>query len=175
MLQEAAVRESNTCNPASMCNTLSAINSDVHSHNDAATAAHIPPSALVAMNTDDFSCGVNVYHSRTFPADVHALHACGHMSAHAVCEAYTEEGGSDGAEIFRDEGEGRPEGPGVPEGALAGVIVVQPDGSPCIGWLVAHPAIVRSCFFLRFSLFLCVACALNGSFLKFWMILHESI
>jgi hypothetical protein len=32
----------------------------------------------------------------------------------------------------------------VAAGAVLGVVVVQPDGSPCIGWVEAHPAVVRS-------------------------------
>lgn len=74
-----------------------------------------------------------------------AWRPCIHPTGEAVCEAYRdEEWGADGAEIFREEGSEGPQGPDVPEGAVAGVIVLQPDGSPCIGWLLAHPAIVRS-------------------------------
>lgn len=40
-------------------------------------------------------------------------------------------------------GEEGPSGPEVPDGAVAGVIVMQPDGSPCVGWLMAHPNVVR--------------------------------
>lgn len=73
--------------------------------------------------------------------------SAGAPGARAVCEARSEVGEAnstqDGAELFREEGTEGPQGPGVPEGAVAGVIVLQPDGSPCIGWLVAHPAIVR--------------------------------
>lgn len=41
-------------------------------------------------------------------------------------------------------GDEAPAGPSVPDGAVAGVIVVQPDGSPCVGWLMAHPNVVSS-------------------------------
>ena len=82
----------------------------------------------------------------------HACPACMHdnFEGQAVGEAYSDSEGdagsgtATGAEIFREEGEEGPQGPGVPEGAVAGVVVVQPDGSPCIGWLMAHPAIVRN-------------------------------
>lgn len=76
----------------------------------------------------------------------YAWRQCIRAAGHAVCEAYSDEEEMDGAEIFRDEGEDGLQGPGVPEGAVAGVIVIQPDGSPCIGWLVAHPTIVRHPF-----------------------------
>lgn len=76
----------------------------------------------------------------------------GRLAGRAVCEALSDEEERDGAEIFRDEGSEGPQGPDVPEGAVAGVIVMQPDGSPCIGWLLAHPAIVRPpCFQLLCS------------------------
>lgn len=48
-----------------------------------------------------------------------------------------------GLEEYDGLGDDAPAGPSVPEGAVAGVIVVQPDGSPCVGWLMAHPSVVR--------------------------------
>lgn len=105
------------------------------------------------LTPDDDSCTPCIYPSDRIPGKAsheHATDAEWHAMVgqipQAVGEAYSDSEGEGsagtGPELFREEGEGRPQGPDVPEGAVAGVVVVQPDGSPCIGWLMAHPAIV---------------------------------
>eukprot|EP00892_Ulva_mutabilis_P002617 jgi/Ulvmu1/12356/UM009_0002.1 len=46
-------------------------------------------------------------------------------------------------EDYDGHDDGAPSGPSVPDGAVAGVIVMQPDGSPCVGWLMAHPSVAN--------------------------------